>query len=338
MKYWLSGAFTLLLASSAWAQDYQIVQSRSLQLDIWIDNVKSKSPQSWCARNLPLRIVANGKKDPALLDDFLPRVASLLQSQCASLSQIDWQMNDSAGVKLAQGRATKAQGWAPTVTPAAAPVAPPVAEVAPPVESAPTAPATPTAPAAEDLSPPADTTPWMQFSLMDGCHFRTWWRGGNQTSALFVPSKGGVSCGDDGWLSGAGQVTLIGHGASKSQRMTFVQGFPVAGLNSKALGRSLQMLTVNNQRMVLSDDKQPGSWMVVPYAPELNGFQASGVLVVQLSEADAANKPLLQKRLNAVRNLWSPYLTNSTDLTIKLVDALHPQLQDPAAGAFSTLH
>jgi hypothetical protein len=77
MKYWLSGAFSLLLASSAWAQDYQIVQSRSLKLDIWIDNVKSNSPQSWCARELPLRIVANGKKDPALLDDFLPRVASL---------------------------------------------------------------------------------------------------------------------------------------------------------------------------------------------------------------------------------------------------------------------
>lgn len=331
MKYWLSGALSLLLASSAWAQDYQIVQSRSLKLDIWIDNVKSNSPQSWCARELPLRIVANGKKDPALLDDFLPRVASLLQSQCALLSQIHWQMNDSAGAKLAQGSASKAQEWVPVVTPEA-PAAPAVAAATPPAEVA------PTAPVAEDLSPPADTTPWMQFSLMDGCHFRTWWRGGSQTSALFVPAKGGVSCGADGWLSGSGQITLVGHGASKSQRMSFLQGFPVAGLNNRAPAHALQILTVNNQRMVLSDEKQPGSWMVVPYAPELNGFQARGELVVQISAQDAADKALLQKRLNEIRNLWSPYLSNSTDLTIKLVDALHPQLQDPAAGAFSTLH
>lgn len=328
MKYWLSGAFTLLLASNCWAQDYQIVQSRSLKLDVWIDNVKNKSPQSWCARDLPLRIVANGKKDPALLDDFLPRVASLLQSQCSRLSQINWQMNDAAGDKVAQGSARKAQAWAPVVTPEkpAEPVVPPVAEVPP------------SPPKAEDLSPPADTSPWIQFSLMDGCHFRTWWSGNKQTSALFVPAKGGVSCGNDGWLSGSGQVTLIGHGASKSQLMTFLRGFPVAGLNDKVIGHSLQILTVNNQRMVLNDEKRPGSWMVLPYAPALNGFQATGELVVQFNAQDAANKVLLQKRLNEVRNLWSPYLSNGTDLTFKLVDTLSPQLQDPAAGAFSTLH
>lgn len=331
MKYWPTGAFILAMTTSAWAQDYQVVQSTSLKLDLWIDNVKNNTPEGWCARELPLRIVANGQKDPALLDDFLPRVASLLQKQCASLRQINWQMNDSDGKKLATGSASKAQDWA---VKAAAPASA-AAAVTPPAATPQTAAPLPTA---EELSPAADTTPWIQFSLLDGCHFRTYWRGSSQTSALFVPEKDGVSCGSDGWLEGAGVTTQLGHGAAKNQPMSFLQGFPVAGLNGKALSNSLQIVTVNNQRMVLSDSRVADSWMLLPYAPELNGWQANGVLVVEISAADAANNQTLQQRLNEVRNLWSPMLKNSTDLTIKLVDALHPQLQDPAAAAFRTLH
>ncbi|ADP10148.1 MULTISPECIES: hypothetical protein [Erwinia] len=322
MKYWLSGALTFIIASSAWAQDFRLVQSPALKLDIWIDNVKSNSPEGWCARELPLRIVANGKKDPALLDDYLPKVGSFLQKQCTALNQINWQMTDSSGKKLAAGSASKAQGWAVRAT-AQAPVH---------------TPAVGQTPAAEDLSPAADTTPWVQFSLLDGCHFRTYWRGSSQTSALFVPAKGGVSCGSDGWLKGSGETTQLANGAAKNLPMTFLQGFPVAGLNGKTPGSGLQIVTVNNQRMVLNDSKLADSWMVLPYAPELNGWQANGLLVLRISAAEAANNNTLQQRLNEVRNLWSPLLKNSTDLTIKLVDELHPQLQDPAAGAFRTLH
>ncbi|CCG88428.1 hypothetical protein [Erwinia piriflorinigrans] len=334
MKYWLSGALTLAMVSSAWAQDFRLVQSPALKLDIWIDNVKSTNAESWCARTLPLRIVANGKKDPALLDDYLPKVGNFLQKQCPALNQINWQMNDDSGKKLAAGSASKAQGWA-IVTTAQEPVATPQAVAETPPAQTPAVAPTPTA---EELSPAADTTPWVQFSLLDGCHFRTYWRGSSQTSALFIPAKGGVSCGSDGWLKGSGVTTQLGHGAAKNLPMTFLQGFPVAGLNDKALGNSLQIVTVNNQRMVLNDGKLANSWMVLPYASELNGWQANGMLVVQISAAEAADNGTLQKRLNEVRNQWSPLLKNSTDLTIKLVDALHPQLQDPAAGAFRTLH
>ncbi|WP_320711374.1 MULTISPECIES: hypothetical protein [Enterobacter] len=55
------------------------MQPHSLKLDIWIDNVKSNSPENLCARELPLRIIANCKKDTALLGDFQPRVASLVR-------------------------------------------------------------------------------------------------------------------------------------------------------------------------------------------------------------------------------------------------------------------
>ncbi|WP_158784716.1 hypothetical protein [Pantoea sp. BAV 3049] len=335
MKYWLSGALSLLVASGAWAQDYRVVSSPSLKLDIWIDNIKDNTPASWCGPALPLRIVANGNKSPGVLENFLPRVGSLLERQCKTLNVIHWQMNDRDGKVLAHGNASKAQKWALQVEPLAEP-----ATTAQPAATAPAeAPAvTPAVVKAEDLSPPADTTPWTQFSLMDGCHFRTYWRNNSQTSALFVPSKGGVTCGSDGWLSGESQITQMGKGATKNVRMTFLQGFPVSGLNSKAISHDLQITTVNNERMVLADEKSPQSWMVVPYVPLQNGWQTSGIVVVQISQSEAGDESALKARLEEVRKVWSPYLLNKGSLSIRLVEALHPQLKDPAAGSFRTLN
>ncbi|MGB8928344.1 MAG: hypothetical protein WCC49_15405, partial [Pantoea agglomerans] len=309
-----------------------VVSSPSQKLDIWIDNVKSKNATDWCVRELPLRIVAKGKKDPEVLDDFLPRVGNLLQRQCGKMESIHWQMTDSAGSALAKGTAAKVQAWAVKVEPEA-PVAPP--ETPP---AAQTAPAAPPAVAAEDLSPPADTTPWMQFSLLDGCHFRTYFRSGSQTSALFVPAKGGVSCGSDGWLSGESQIAQLSKGASKNVRMTFLQGFPVSGLTSKALSHDVQITTVNNERMVLSDEKSPQSWMVVPFDPSINGWKTNGTVVVEITAGQASDESDVKARLNEVRKVWSPYLADKSSLTVKLVQELHPQLKDPAAGSFRTIN
>lgn len=338
MKYWLPGALSLLIASSAWAQDYRVVTSPKLKLDIWIDNVRDQSAASWCKTELPLRIVTSGNKNPDVLENFLPRVGNLLETRCAMLKNVHWKMNDQNGKTLVQGSASKAQDWAIKVEQAAPPAVPaevPVQVSAPaqaPTEPAPAAPVV----KAEDLSPPADTTPYIQFSLLDGCHFRTYWRNSAQTSALFVPAKGGVTCGGDGWLSGESQIEQTGQGAAKNIRVSFLQGFPVAGLNSEAIGRSMQITTVNNERMVLSDEKSPQSWMIVPYAPEINGWQVNGTVVVQMSQQDARDESGLKARLDEVRKVWTPYLSNKTSLTIKLVDEIHPQLKDPAAGSFKT--
>ena len=331
MKYWLPGALSLLIASSAWAQDYRVVTSPKLGLDIWIDNVRDQSAASWCKTELPLRIVAGGNKNPDVLKSFLPRVGSLLETRCATLKTVHWKMNDQNGKTLAQGSADKAQNWAIKVEPetpavAAVPAQAPAAE-APPAE---------TVVKAEDLSPPADTTPYIQFSLLDGCHFRTYWRSSAQTSALFVPAKGGVTCGSDGWLSGESEIAQMGKGAAKNIRVSFLQGFPVAGLNGKAIGRSIQITTVNNERMVLSDEKSPQSWMIVPYAPEINGWQANGTVVVGIARQSARDESALKARLDEVRKVWAPYLADKTSLTIKLVEEIHPQLKDPAAGSFKT--
>lgn len=340
MKYWLSGALSLFIVSGAWAQDYNVVSSPSLKLDIWIDNIKNNSPDSWCGAELPLRIVANDNKKPEVLKNFLPRVGSLLARQCKALRIIHWQMNDSNGALLAHGSASKARAWAVQVETTAVPATTtaPVNPLPAPADAPATVADTPSAVNAAALSPSADTTPWTEFSLMDGCHFRTYWRSNSQTSALFVPAKGGVTCGDDGWLSGESQVTQIGDGATKNVRMTFLQGFPVSGLNSQAVSHDVQITTVNNERMVLADEKSPQSWMVVPYAPLLNGWQTNGTVVVQISRNEASDDSALQARLDEVRKVWSPYLINKGSLSFKLVEALHPQLKDPAAGAFRTIN
>ncbi|MBF3313812.1 hypothetical protein ISU77_16955, partial [Leptospira borgpetersenii serovar Hardjo-bovis] len=45
----------------------------------------------------------------------------------------------------------------------------------------------------------------------------------------------------------------------------------------------------------------------------------------------------LRARLEEVRKVWSSYVAPGTTLNILLVEALHPQLRGPAAGAYLAL-
>jgi len=319
MKYGLLGLAALLLSSQAVAENYRIVQSPAQKLDIWIDDVKDNQVASWCQSNVDLRIVTKGEKNASVLDDFLPRVAGLMASQCKSLQQLHWQLTDDEGAKLATGSATKAQQWASVVTPP--PVEQPVAVNTPVLNS-----------------PPADTAPWLQFSLLDGCHFRTWWQHPAQTSALFVPAKQGLVCGKEGWLSGHSSLTQMGHGAAKTVAVTFLQGFPVAGLNTKSPSSELTITTVNSERMVLSNEKSPDSWLVLPFSAQFNGWQAVNQVVVQMPASEAADESALHARLQEVRKVWSPWIDSDTALKVLLVDQLHPELKDPAAAVYRTLN
>jgi hypothetical protein len=112
MKLWLSGLALLAVTSTAQAENFRIVQSPAQKLDIWIDNIKDNTPQSWCKPEVALRIVANGKKDVSVLENFVPRLGSLLEHQCSKVNKLSWTLNDPAGTTLAQGTAGKAQDWA----------------------------------------------------------------------------------------------------------------------------------------------------------------------------------------------------------------------------------
>ncbi|MGU3412943.1 hypothetical protein ACLBW0_00440 [Enterobacteriaceae bacterium C34A] len=314
MKLWLPGMALLLASTGVWAENYRFVQSPSQKLDIWIDNIKSTSPQSWCAKELPLRIVANGEKNPTILTNFMPRLGALLESQCSTLQRVHWRMEDSQGTTLAFGTADRSSDWGLKVTPVD------------PNETA-------AIPQTGDKSTPADRTPWKEFTLQDGCRLRTFWSAGSGASALFIPQG---QCEKGGWLSGRSEVVQSGVSGEKRLPMTFVHGFPVSGLRDGINADSLLITTLNNERMVVSNEQAPQSWMILPYKPELNAWAASGTIAVKVSREMAMDETSLQTQLNQVRKAWSGWLAPKAPITLLLVDSLQTQLRDPAAGAWRT--
>lgn len=374
MKYWLSGMLTLLATTNALADNYHVVSSRSLKLDLYIDQVKNSQPDSWCQEKLPLRIVAAGDKDPQIMKGFLPQVGSLLKSQCSQLSQIQWKMEDKQGVLLAKGTASSAKKWQLNIDPTKPEPKPieepdaeqqtnsqseseddplsgleiPAGEGFMPADDAPPPPSEKESRPefVQNLPPPgeiarlssaADNTAWMRFSLPGGCHFRTYWLSDNQSSALFIPVREGEKCGGDGWLTGPGQISELAGNIAKNSNAGFVEGFPVIDLPGKAESKNLKVVTVNNQRMVLSNKNAPQSWMILPYLPEMNGWQATGKIVIGIYQDQASDTDILQTRLDEVRQAWEGYIPEKATVTFSLVEGIWPQLKDPAAGAYRTV-
>ncbi|MBD9550939.1 hypothetical protein IB221_01490 [Pantoea sp. PNT01] len=326
MKYGLLGLAALVLSTQAYAENYRIVQSPAQKLDVWIDDVKNNQLSSWCNSTINLRIVTMGEKNPTVLKEFLPRVAGLMATQCKPLQQLHWQLTDPEGSEIATGSAARAQQWKTVVTPAA-----PQQQ-----QQQPTTAAVPVDALRNDAQ--ADTSPWLQFSLLDGCHFRTWWQHPAQGSALFVPAKQGLVCGSDGWLSGQSRLTQQGNGASAAIGVTFLQGFPVTGLSNQSSTAELHITTVNSERMVLSNEKSPDSWLVLPFSNRFNGWQAVRQVVVQMPASEAADESAVQARLQEVRKVWSPWVSGDGTLSVQLVEKLHPELKNPAAAVYRTLN
>ncbi|CZU42632.1 TPA: hypothetical protein OMU12_001353 [Enterobacter cloacae] len=324
MKLWLSGLALLAVASTAQAENFRIVQSPAQKLDIWIDNIKDNTPQSWCKSEIALRIVANGNKDVSVLENFVPRLGSLLEHQCSKVNKLSWALNDPAGTTLAQGTANKAQEWklvvkqqqtAPAATQTSGALLPPDQN-------------------AETNTVAADRTPWQEFTLQDGCHLRTFWEGGSSAPALFIPDSDTTRCGNGSWLSGHTVISQTRSGGQKEIAVTYIHGFPVMGLNQSVDPEHALITSVNKERMVFSTPNSDQSWMILPYDSALNGWKSNGTVAVEISRETASDDAKLQARIAAVKKVWSAWVTPGTTLNIVLIDTLRPQLRDPAVGAW----
>ena len=324
MKLWLSGLALLAATSTAQAENFRIVQSPAQKLDIWIDNIKDNTPQSWCKSEIALRIVANGNKDVSVLENFVPRLGSLLEHQCSKVNKLSWALNDPAGTTLAQGTADKAQEWklvvkqqqtAPTATQTSGALLPPDQN-------------------AETNTVAADRTPWQEFTLQDGCHLRTFWEGGSSAPALFIPDSDTTRCGNGSWLSGHTVISQTRSGGQKEIAVTYIHGFPVMGLNQSVDPEHALITSVNKERMVFSTPNSDQSWMILPYDSALNGWKSNGTVAVEISRETASDDAKLQARIAAVKKVWSAWVTPGTTLNIVLIDTLRPQLRDPAVGAW----
>ncbi|KAA8998172.1 hypothetical protein FJU30_17310 [Affinibrenneria salicis] len=318
MKYWIIGILPLLAAAPAAAESYRVVSSPSLQLEVFIDNVKDTQPESWCRNTLPLRIVSGeDRRDSEVLNNFMPRLGNLLQHQCPSLQSISWQFNNKKGEDIASGSAQKNQNWKVQV--AIAPL--------------------PEKPAAElptELSPRADSTAWQRFELPDGCAFRTYW-GQSAGDALFIPDDKSLTCGDDKWLSGQTRLSLTVNGKLQPTDVAFIQGYPMAGLSVEQ-AENIHVMEANNQRLILQEKNLPQSWLVLPYRKAQHAWVYDSTLVVQIDKEQARNANVLKQRLDAVRQAWTPHLSRKAIANILLVENFYPELQDPAIGVYREIH
>ncbi|QPJ98736.1 hypothetical protein IDM36_12350 [Enterobacter mori] len=324
MKLWLSGLALLAVASTAQAENFRIVQSPAQKLDIWIDGIKDNTPQSWCKSEVALRIVANGNKNVSVLENFVPRLGSLLEHQCSKLNKLSWTLNDPTGVTLAQGTAGKAQDWALVVKQQQATAANTATSTAllPPEQNP------------ESHTVAADRTPWQEFTLLDGCHLRTFWEGGSSEPAIFIPDSDTTRCGNGSWLSGHTVISQSRSGAQKEVAVTYIHGFPVMGLNKSADPENALITTVNKERMVFSTRNSDQSWMILPYDSTLNGWKSNGTVAVEISRETASDDAKLQARIAAVKQVWSAWVAPGTPLNIVLIDTLRPQLREPAVGTW----
>lgn len=316
MKFWLPATLTLLFATTSQAADYRVVYSPSLELEVFIDNVTSNTPAAWCQETLNLRIVSGKSTESGVLTSFLPRVGNLLQNQCGILLELPWQMTNGKGTVLATGTAAKEQSWRPIVTADA------------------TATATASNASPLDLSQPANAEPLQHFDLPGGCHFRTWWDDKGQS--LFIPDDKKMSCSTEGWLEGTGTLTLAQGDAREPLAVSFYQGYPLTHLHPTP--DSLNVVAVNNQRLVLARSDAPNSWLVLPFNHNLHVWSFDGALLVKMDKAQARDGAALKATVDAVRKTWSGIIDAGVKVNVLLVDDLHADLADPAIGAWRTVN
>lgn len=317
MKLWLPGIATLLIAFNVQADDYRVVYSPSLALEVYIDNVVSKAPDDWCKETLPLRIVSGKSKDSAVLTTFLPRVGTLLANQCGTLDVLPWQMTDKDGSVLASGSASKLQNWRPIV----------MADATTSANESNAAPL--------DLSRPADSTPLQHFDLPSGCHFRTAWD--DNAASMFIPDVSKQQCSPDGWLEGKSELTLASADKPSSVPVTFYQGYPVANL---AINDSkLVVVSANNQRMIVTRPDATDSWLVLPFDAKQHLWRFNGTLLVKMDKKTAQqDADAVKSRVETLCGLWAPHFMPQQKVNVLLIDTLHADLVDPAIGAWRNIN
>lgn len=316
MKLWLPGIAALMTVFSAQAEDYRVVYSPSLALEVYIDNVESHAPEDWCKVSLPLRIVSGKNKDSAVLNSFLPRVGTLLANQCGKLDELPWQMMDSAGKVLASGNASKLQNWRPIV-------------LADATDSASVSNAAPL-----DLSRPANSEPLQQFELPDGCHFRTWWN--EQSQSLFIPAAGKTRCSATGWLEGSSELTLSSGGKTTQLPVTFYQGYPIANLTIS--DNALEVVAVNNQRMIVTRQDAAESWLILPFDKTQHLWRFDGQMLIKMDKKSAQEADAVKTRVETLRGVWSAHVLPQQKVNVLLTDTLHADLADPAISAWRNIN
>ncbi|MCX8966423.1 hypothetical protein EHW66_16005 [Erwinia psidii] len=312
MKFGLPVTATLLIATAVQAEDYRVVYSPSMELEVFIDNVPSSAPRDWCKENIQLRIVSGNNMESNILNSFLPRVGTLLQNQCGKLEEMPWQMTNDKGAVVATGTAAKEQSWRPVV----------IADASEAANITPGA------------AQPASRAPLSRFTLPTGCYFRTSWEGNGK--ALFIPEDKNLACSSGGWLEGKSVLTLSVKGKNQQVPVQFYQGFPLRKVHPAP--EELNIVSANNQRLIVSKKAIPDSWLVLIFDPVLHVWSFEGSLLLKMKRSEADDPLLLKQRVASVLHAWNSVVDQQIKINVLLVDGPHVGLADPTIGAWRTVN
>ncbi|WP_311294785.1 type VI secretion system-associated protein [Serratia silvae] len=300
------------------AENYRLVHSPTLKLEVFIDDVTSSKPESWCASSIPLRITSAQSKDANILNDFLPRVGQLLAKQCPKVAQLPWILTDKQGTKIASGNAVKNQHWQPVAQ------RPEVTNL----------PATTIPPAVAVTSPLAAKEMATSFVLPKGCQFRTYWNNNVSNSALFIPSTDALNCDSNGFLNGQGAITIQQESTNQTHNVVFYQGYPL--LNIDTGNHPLTVVSVNAQRLILA---ALDSFLVLPYNPQLHAWAFQGEVIIEMARQQATTQAEINQKVTRVHHTWQPLFTRQgMPLTFRLVETLAVDRVDPASGSYLSVN
>ncbi|MNE56697.1 hypothetical protein D3C80_1516260 [compost metagenome] len=102
----------------------------------------------------------------------------------------------------------------------------------------------------------------------------------------------------------------------------------------------LNVVSANVQRLVLGANPQaPGSFALLPFAPQLHAWSFNGEVIVEMPRAEAADTAKVKQRIEQAQRAWQPLLASpATPLNFKLVEKLADDRLDPASGSYLSVN
>lgn len=122
------------VAVSANAASHRLAYSKAENVEVFVDHPDG---QPWCSKSPELRFAFADKPSAEAVSRLLPKLGSLMATQCPIADALTWTSRNSAGDISEKGRAAKGEGWTykpatqKSVTETATPAPPPAPQSQP---------------------------------------------------------------------------------------------------------------------------------------------------------------------------------------------------------------
>ncbi|WP_313571838.1 hypothetical protein [Pantoea piersonii] len=180
------------------------------------------------------------------------------------------------------------------------------------------------------LPPPeivADATPWQRFALSARCSFRTYWPADGQAAQPVSADGSDPRCDDAGWIQGPGRIG--------SSAVTFVSGYPLLNAPAGATQQSTQVVSANNQRLILASGSDASSWLLLPWDAAHLAWRFDGSVLIKATPGEAEDARARTTLIDAARQRWA---LGNKEAAWQLIAALHPHALNPAPDPLAQLN